>query len=122
MKSAKKPYPRTYPKKPRRLHPASVWVTVVEVLSGTGVASDELGWREALYSDGQTTFRDLSERAAMRWWHQTDQSGNCAVTLRLEDSAGVVATAKVRVRVEVAAECVAAADNQRLLRLPGGAP
>lgn len=95
---------RDWPQRPAKLQHYQSWVTVLRVIDGTGVPSDEMAW--AMIDDDvrAIALSGLFTEAAKTWWHETDQCGECGVELRAEIGDGNVFVKLVRLRVQIKAE------------------
>lgn len=76
--------------KPAKLDPDCAWVSIAKVEGGTGKKTDELEWRCEYIAATRHTFGELAKDAAQGWYRDTDQCGECVVTIRIEDARGQV--------------------------------
>jgi hypothetical protein len=97
----------------RKLRHGQYRATVVKVRKSTGVRAVELDWSQVsgAWSMGALKFPEIFEDFADTWWHQTDQSGDCQLRLRIESWEGRVLEADVEVQVTVKAAAVAIVDR-----------
>lgn len=79
-------------RRPETIPPGACWVTVQDVEGGNGDHEHERAWACAVpmaqERDGFRYWGETVDYAARSWYRDTDQSGDCAVTLRMETHDG----------------------------------
>lgn len=92
------------PVKPAKLDDGCVWASVVEIHDSDGCGPYEKTWTCEMM--GYQWGADVAREAAKTWWEDTDQSGECELTVLIERWDGVQKRWRMKVTMEVKARVV----------------
>lgn len=96
----------TPPVRPDVIDPGTFWATVGEIHRSDGHGPGEKQWacEMFMYHNAEVAAREAAET----WWQETDQSGDCEISIVLEGHGGSRETFRMRVGVVVTAWVVKA--------------
>lgn len=103
-------------KKPHKLDADCCWVSVVGVVDGTGRPDQERAWCTEAMGWGRHTVEAIAADCAQAWYRETDQSGDCSVTLRIEGPRGQVHVMNCDLSWHLLAAAIEVVQAQRVQR------